>query len=221
MGSAPAMGYGLRLMIIATCKLGTSEHASQIIIISMCPGCVSSHNSDGLKRRTRSPPRRREEEESSEERSLSATCPVSGFNQACKAKLRKGNGDCKSGKKARCVLCSKCSDYSTGWCRVCARYGVRAEVDDNSHVQVGNLRACLPDNNNFHVPRMCVKPQFRRLEEEDEEPSKEEEEEESSEERSLSATCPVSGFNQACKAKLRKGNGDCKSGKKARCVLCS
>merc|ERR1712216_272686 len=106
-----------------------------------------------------------------EERSLSATCPVSGFNQACKAKLTKGNGNCKSGRNARCVLCSKCSDYSTGWCKVCASYGVRSNVDHTSETRVGSLRACL-------------KPQFRRLEEEDEEPSKEEEEE-SSEERSL------------------------------------
>merc|ERR1712216_726725 len=52
--SAPVMGYGPMLIMRAIRGLGASEHASQLTVIFMCPEHASSHNSDGLKRRTRS-----------------------------------------------------------------------------------------------------------------------------------------------------------------------
>merc|ERR1712216_185414 len=57
--SAPVMGYGPMLIMRAKRGLGASEHASQLTVIFMFPEHASSHNSDGLKRRTRSLPRRR------------------------------------------------------------------------------------------------------------------------------------------------------------------
>merc|ERR1711963_107153 len=155
---------------------------------------------------------RRLEDEDEEERELSDSAPVGSFNAVCQKRLTKPNGSTKSGKKAVCTLCSKCSNYNSGWCADnCDQYGERVQVSKNK-INVNNaLKNCIAGSQPS-VPYYCVKQQFRRLEEEDEE---------SSEERELSATCPLNGFNAGCQKRLTKPNGSCKSGKKAVCTLCS
>merc|ERR1712023_273584 len=151
-----------------------------------------------------------EDEDEEEERELSGACPLAGFNAGCQKTLTKPNGSCKSGKKAVCTLCSACTDYKSGWCADnCDQYGTRVEVSNKNQINVNNrLRNCIAGD---HVPKLCLKAQFRRLEEDEDE----------EEERELSGTCPLAGFNAGCQKTLTKPNGSCKSGKKAVCTLCS
>merc|ERR1712100_964999 len=142
-----------------------------------------------------------EEEESSEERVPGAgACPVNQLG-SCQSSLTKRNGNCKQGKRAMCVLCTECKDYTRGWCQNCAQWGDRTKVNSKNEIAVGNkFKNCMNDNKP-HVPYMCLKQQFRRLEVEEEE-----EEEESSEERELGARCPVNQLG-ACQSSLTKANG--------------
>merc|ERR1712023_34046 len=123
-------------------------------------------------------------------------------------KLTKPNGQAKGNKRAVCTMCSTCDDYESGWCADnCKQYGRRFQAGNENQINVGALRKCLAGS---VVPKLCVKQQFRRLEDE----------EEDEEERELSLA-PLDKFSAACQEKLTKPNGQAKGNKRAVCTMCS
>jgi len=120
--------------------------------------CTKHYN---LKRVLEEEDEEEEEEESSEERKLDANCPfTNGMSTQCRNWLTSG-GQCKSGKKAKCIMCSGCQTYAKNsayvqnnpHCDECRKFGKRSPIRNTGDF-TGNVWNCLQSN---FLPAGCSK----------------------------------------------------------------